>query len=283
VSLVVGVLHPGEMGAAIAAQLRRRDTRVLWCPEGRSARTAERATAAGLEPVDDLAAFLTEAEIVLSICPPEFAEDVARQVAENRFQGWYVEANAISPRRCHRIASRLTAGGVRVIDGSIIGPPPTDPRSARLYLAGDDAATGRVAELFAGTSAEAVTIDGPVGTASALKMAYASFQKASRALAAVAHALAASHGVTEHLLTEAARSTRSPLVEPDYLPSVAARAWRWAPEMHEIADTLAAENLPPDLAIAAGKILAHWSADKGLSSLSLDALLDRLSGTPASQ
>jgi hypothetical protein len=114
-------------------------------------------------------------------------------------------------------------------------------------------------------------------------MAYASFQKASRALAAVAHALAASHGVTEHLLTEAARSTRSPLAEPDYLPSVAARAWRWVPEMHEIADTLTAESLPPDLAIAAGKILAHWSADRDDSNLSLDVLLSRLSGSPASQ
>jgi len=35
------------------------------------------------------------------------AEDVARQVAEPGFRDWYVEANAISMRRCDRIASGL--------------------------------------------------------------------------------------------------------------------------------------------------------------------------------
>jgi hypothetical protein len=36
------------------------------------------AIAGELESVVDLAILLSEAEIVLSICPPEFAEDVAR-------------------------------------------------------------------------------------------------------------------------------------------------------------------------------------------------------------
>jgi 3-hydroxyisobutyrate dehydrogenase-like beta-hydroxyacid dehydrogenase len=219
---------------------------------------------------------LAEAEIVLSICPPEFAEDVAKQVAENGFTGLYVEANAISPQRCHRIADLLGTAGARVFDGGIIGPPPTDTRTARLYLAGDSEDATRVAVLFADTSLEVVAIDGHFGTASALKMAYASFQKASRALAAVAHALAADHGVTEHLLAEAARSSRSQLAEPEYLPSVAARAWRWAPEMHEIADTLTAADLPPDLAHAAAAVLTRWSAEKGRPDRPIGTVLSSL-------
>jgi 3-hydroxyisobutyrate dehydrogenase-like beta-hydroxyacid dehydrogenase len=45
---VVGLLHPGEMGAAIGAVLRQRGIEVLWASEGRSEATASRAVAAGL-------------------------------------------------------------------------------------------------------------------------------------------------------------------------------------------------------------------------------------------
>lgn len=279
-SPAVGILHPGQMGVAIAGQIRRSGVRVLWCRTGRSPRTAERAAGAGLESVETLPGLLSKADIMFSICPPEFAEDVAADVAEHGYTGLYVDANAISPQRCKRITHCLTKVGARVLDGAIIGPPPTDTRAARLYLAGDNTDAARVAELFSGTTVDALRVDGPIGTASALKMAYASYQKATRTLAAVAHALATSHGVTEHLLTEAARSSRSPLAEPDYLPSVAARAWRWKPEMQEIADALAAEALPPDLALATAAVLTRWSADKDAWNLPLDAALGRLRTEP---
>ena len=44
---VVGLLHPGEMGAAIGAVLRQRGIEVLWASEGRSEATKARAGAAG--------------------------------------------------------------------------------------------------------------------------------------------------------------------------------------------------------------------------------------------
>ncbi|MGL5810767.1 MAG: NAD(P)-binding domain-containing protein, partial [Nocardioides sp.] len=105
----VAVLHPGRMGAAVAAQLRRGGVRVLWCSVGRSAATARRAEEAGFEPVGSLAEVVAVADIVLSICPPEFAEDLATSVAGHGFGGLYVEANAISPGRCVRMAGLLTA------------------------------------------------------------------------------------------------------------------------------------------------------------------------------
>ncbi len=109
-------------------------------------------------------------------------------------------------------------------------------------------------------------------------MAYASYQKATRTLAAVAHALATQYGVTNHLLAEATRSTRSPLAEPDYLPSVAARAWRWRPEMREIADTLTAAGLPSELAHATASVLARWASEKDRWDLSIDTVLAALQG-----
>lgn len=273
---VVAMLHPGQMGAALAAQARRTGTRVLWCPAGRGAATAERAEAAGLTALPELGDVLAAAEIVLSVCPPEFAEDVAASVAGHRYAGIFVEANAISPARCARIAERLAPAGGTVIDGSVIGPPPRDGATARVYLSGERRALDAVEAIFHDTDAEVVRLGDEIGAASALKMAFAGFNKISHVLAAVSHALAARHQVTGQLIAEAERITRAPLARPGSFPGTAARAWRWIPEMHEIADTLTAAGLPPDLARAAASVLAHWETDKDSWDLSVEEVLARL-------
>ncbi|KJK34674.1 hypothetical protein, partial [Saccharothrix sp. ST-888] len=53
-----------------------------------------------------------------------------------------------------------------------------------------------------------------VGKASALKLAYASFQKTSRVLVALSIGLAREHGVDQELLEVASRRTDSYLAEP---------------------------------------------------------------------
>lgn len=258
VSVTVGLLHPGRMGAAIGAQIVAGGHTVLWCPDGRSPATHRRAKDAGLRPVP-LGQLLADSEIVLSICPPAVAEQIATEVAEIGYRGIYVEANAISPARVQRITTQFTATGTVALDGCIFGPPPGGQLSARLYLAGDSAASRRVAELFTGSLAEPVLLGDHPGQASVLKMAFVSFQRTSRVAAALAHALADDHGITKALLAEAERMPRDILTDRDYLPSVASRAWRWAPEMHEVADTLSAQHLPTDLALATATILQHWA------------------------
>lgn len=278
----VGVLHPGSMGAAVAAAVAAGGARVLWCPRGRSTASVERAAAAGLEAAPDLPGLLAASDVVLSICPPAAAEELAVQVAELGFRGVFVDANAISHERILRIADRMAAAGGRVVDGSIIGPPPVDGATARLYLSGPADDVAAVAGLFPPASpVQTVTLGDARGSASALKMAFAGYQKATRLLAAVAHALAARYGVTDALLGEAARITTSPLLEPNYLPTVAARAWRWEPEMHEVADILAAEGLPDDLALAAATVLGRWEPDRDSADLSLPAVLEQLHEQPA--
>jgi 3-hydroxyisobutyrate dehydrogenase-like beta-hydroxyacid dehydrogenase len=91
----VGLLHPGSMGAAFGAQLRARGHTVLWCPDGRSDATRLRAEATGLRPVA-LAELVARSEVLLSLCPPAAAEEVAAAVAEVRpgsVDAIYVEAN----------------------------------------------------------------------------------------------------------------------------------------------------------------------------------------------
>lgn len=256
------LLHPGAMGAKVGGQAARTGTRVLYVPAGRGPATLERAREAGLEAAGSLESALEASDLVLSVCPPQAAEDVAHEVLAHSFQGVFVEANAISPDRTRRIAAACAERGTVMVDGSIIGGPPGPDSSPRLYLSGDGEAVGRVAAVFRDTRVLARPLDSGIGAASALKMAYASFQKSARALAAVSHALASSHGVAGELAREADALTANILAETDQLPGLAARAWRWAPEMEEIAATLRTAGLPPELAEGTATVLRRWAADK---------------------
>lgn len=267
----VGLLHPGRMGSAIAAQLIAGGHRVLWCPAGRSAGTARRAEETGLTAVETIPQLLERSAVVFSICPPAAAEEVAGCLGD--YRGICVEANAISPHRTVAIADRVRA---TVVDGSIIGPPPDERSTARVYLSGPDEAVELVRGLLAGSRAEPVPLGGRIGAASAVKMAYGSFQKASRALAAVSHAIADDYGVGDHLRKEANAFGGNALADTDGLPSAAARAWRWAPEMLEVAETARALGLPDALATGAAEVMSRWADDKDDFGLDLPATLRRL-------
>jgi 3-hydroxyisobutyrate dehydrogenase-like beta-hydroxyacid dehydrogenase len=259
------------MGSAIAAQLIAGGHRVLWCPAGRSAGSAQRAERVGLTAVDSVGELLAASAVVFSICPPAAAEEVADQVAA--YAGIFVEANAISPHRMIAIGERLNT---TVVDGSIIGPPPSATATARVYLSGPSDAVETVHGLLAGSSARPESLGERIGRASALKMAFGSFQKTSRALAAVSHAIAADYGVTEELLNEATALGDNALMEPDYLPSAAARAWRWAPEMLEVADTARALGLPDALATGSAEVMAQWADDQDRFDIDLPTTLRHL-------
>ncbi|MFD6183840.1 DUF1932 domain-containing protein [Streptomyces goshikiensis] len=271
----VTLLHPGAMGAAVAAQAIAAGHEVLWVPEGRSDATRRRAEEAGATACDSLDEALERSEIVLSICPPQAAEDVATTVADHAFAGVYVDANAINPQRMQRIAEEIRPGAT-VLDGAIFGPPPGGQRAARLYLAGEADAVDTMEPLFKDTALHVRRASGSVGSASALKMAFASYQKAARTLAGVAHALADAHGVADELTAEAQAMASNILSDPGYLPSVAARAWRWAPEMKDIAETLRVAGLPADMAEAAVAVMSRWEGDKDRYDLELTDVLSHL-------
>jgi 3-hydroxyisobutyrate dehydrogenase-like beta-hydroxyacid dehydrogenase len=267
----LGIVHPGSMGAAIAGQATGSVT-VIWCEDGRSAASAARAREHGLTAVATLPELADRADIILSVCPPANAAEVAATVAACAFSGFYVDANAISPQTAESICADVERGGATFVDGSVVGSPPGAGKRARLYLAGPDPAVRATAALFRGTHVVPHVLSGGIGSASALKLAYSSYQKASRVLAAVAYALAAEHGVETDLLDIAADRVTSYLAEPDYFPKVAARAWRWAPEMREAASALAASGLPPDLADAAADVMDFWRGAKDRQASVSEAL-----------
>ncbi len=254
---VVGLLHPGEMGAAVGQCLTAAGHTVLWASDGRSAQTAARATAAGLTDAGTPRRMAAAAAVIISVCPPHAALDVAWAV--HGFTGLYLDANAISPGTSREVGQLITESGGRYVDGGIIGPPPVIAGTTRLYLSGPDAAPMR--GLFAGTPLEPRIVTGTATAASAVKMAYASWTKGTAALMLAARALARADGVEDALLAEwslsqprlAGQSERSAL-------SGAAKGWRWVGEMEEIAHSMAAAGLPDGFHQAAAEIFRRCPA-----------------------
>ncbi len=185
----VCILHPGEMGAEVGAAARAGGARVLWVSSGRGGATRDRAGAAGLEDAETLKAALAQSSIVLSVCPPHAALEVAESVAASGFSGTYLDANAVSPQTSRRIGGLVEAAGATFVDGGIIGPPPAKPGTTRLYLSGP--ASTDVAALFAGSPLGTVALDAPIGAASAVKACYAGWTKGAATLLLSVRALSA--------------------------------------------------------------------------------------------
>jgi len=248
---VVGLLHPGEMGAAVGRCLTSAGYTVLWASDGRGKQTVARAEAAGLADVGTPRRMAAEADVIISVCPPHAALDVAWAV--HGFTGLYVDANAISPGTAREVAQLITANGGSYVDGGIIGSPPTAADNSRLYLSGQD--SGQVHDLFAGTPLEPRIVAGAATAASAVKMAYASWTKGTAAILLAARALAQAEGVEDALLAEWS-SSQPRLTEQSHRSawSGATKGWRWVGEMEEIAQSMAAAGLPDGFHQAAAEI-----------------------------
>jgi 3-hydroxyisobutyrate dehydrogenase-like beta-hydroxyacid dehydrogenase len=251
--LVIGLLHPGEMGAAVGAQLTGSGHPVCWASQGRGADTAARARVAGLSDVGSVAEVARRCGVVVSVCPPHAAAPTAHAIAAAGFRGLFVDANAISPASSRALGEVMTAAGADYVDGGIIGLAPTAERVSRLYLSGPRAA--EVAALFAGTQLEAKVVDGRPGAASAVKMAYAAWTKGTAALLLAARALASAEGVQDALLAEWAFSQPA-LAERtrSAARSAAVKGWRWVAEMEEIGQSMDAAGLPAGFGEAAAEV-----------------------------
>lgn len=250
----VGLLHPGEMGAALGAALRARGTTVLWASAGRSEATAQRATDAGLEDVGDVDELARRSDVIVSVCPPHAAVDLARSVSA--FRGLFVDANAVSPATAREIAAVVEAGGAGFVDGGIVGPPPRTAGTTRLYLSGPDAP--EVARVFEDSALEPVVVSDSVGAASATKMAYAAWTKGTAALLLAVRALARAENVEPTLVEEWRRSIPElPEQSQRAARSAGTKGWRWVGEMEQIAETFAAAGLPPGFHEAARDVFAR--------------------------
>jgi 3-hydroxyisobutyrate dehydrogenase-like beta-hydroxyacid dehydrogenase len=193
------------------------------------------------------------------------------------FNGLYIDANAVSPATARRIGANLESCGATFVDGGIVGPPATGPGSTRLYLSGAEA--GSAAALFHGTVVETRLVGHEPGSASAVKVCFAAWTKGTTALLLAIRALADAEEVTEHLLGEWATSIPELVDRSERSARASRKAWRFAPEMEEIAATFGAAGLPNGFHDAAAEIYRRLAGFKDADPAPrLDEVLRVLSG-----
>jgi hypothetical protein len=259
---VIGVLHPGAMGASVGSALKPVAGAVIWAAAGRSITTSKRAEIADLVGVPDVAELARRADMILSICPPQAARDVAEQVAaalgDRPDRPLYVDANAVSPSTVRGIGALL--GAEHVVDATIAGPPAWEPGGTVLWLSG--AAAGTVAALFAGSPFEARVLGPDLGAAAALAACLGLRTTAMAAIWLAMDAAARGYGVQDALRTELGRDgVDYPAALAGVGAATGAKARRLAGEMEEAAEAMAAVGVPDGFSRAAAEMYRRTAQD----------------------
>jgi 3-hydroxyisobutyrate dehydrogenase-like beta-hydroxyacid dehydrogenase len=255
----VGIVSPGAMGSAVGAAYRAGGERVVATLVGRSERTRSLAEQAGLELLDDVDAVVADADLVLSIAPPDQARSIAADVAASAertgARPLVSDWNAVSPSTAREVAGIVAAAGLELVDGSISGGPPRVDYRTRVYVSGP-----RASELAESAPAwlDVRAVGAEVGLASAVKMCTASVYKGYTAL--LTHALVTAHanGVLAEVLDDLHDSFPAQIDRAARLLAVSTtKAGRYVGEMREIADTQASAGLTPALFEAMAEVYGH--------------------------
>jgi 3-hydroxyisobutyrate dehydrogenase-like beta-hydroxyacid dehydrogenase len=256
----VGILHPGAMGSSIAAAAAQNGHEVYWASAGRSTQSQERAAKSQLLDAGSVKELCNKCSVILSVCPPHAAEDLAEAVVGYGFSGLYVDANAISPQRALRIDQILKKTDAKLIDGGIIGGPAWGPGKTFLHLSGNHAQ--EVAQLLETEFLQTNVLSAQTGDASSLKMCFAAYTKGTTALVCAIVGAAENLGVREALFAQWAQgSSDMASKSQEQVRGVTAKAWRFSGEMREISSTFVEAGMPGGFHEAAALVyerIAHF-------------------------
>jgi L-threonate 2-dehydrogenase len=280
---VIGVIAQGMMGGGVGGRLHESGAKVRTLLTGRSAKSAERARAAGMDPAADEHALLAGSDFFLSILPPGEAEALAWHLAPalkalDR-KPVYVDCNAVSPQTAIRIGEIIAPTGADFVDGGIIGGPPRPGYSPTIYASG---ATAGQTAVLRDWGIDWRVIEGPIGAASALKMSYAGITKGTTAIASAMLLGAARFGCGEALIAELTESQPEMLARfREGIPRMYDKAYRWVAEMEEISDFLSGNPPSRDIYAAIARLyadLADAEAEKEPGPDNAVRTLDRVLG-----
>lgn len=254
----IGIISPGDMGQGIALSLKNSGYAVHTALDGRSERTRTLAREAGLNDCGSMLKLIETCDVVLSILNPAAAIDNARAVAaamkSSGRSRLFVDCNAVAPQTVTDIATIITAAGGDCIDAGIIGPPPRGKARMRMYVSGPRAA---LLEQIATPGIDVRVMSDRIGDASAIKMCYASYTKGAVALGVEMLMTARRLGVDAALdreLRESLAESRDWIISRS--TSMPPKAYRWVPEMLEIAKTFEGAGLTPKILQGAADMYA---------------------------
>ena len=243
----IGVMSPGDMGQAVAQQLKSGGFSVCTALDKRSARSKALAREAGLTDTGSLAKLVDTCDVILSIMNPgsalDFAGEVAQALATTQRRPLFVDCNAIAPTTLEAINAKITAAGGRCADASIICPPPRGNAKIWLYASGAEA---RVLEQLDMPQIVVRVMSERLGDASAIKMCYGAMNKGMIALVLELLIAARRLGVDDALIGQL-KETHSDVYDRimRQLPVMPPKAYRWVPEMQQIAQCFEAAGLTP--------------------------------------
>jgi 3-hydroxyisobutyrate dehydrogenase-like beta-hydroxyacid dehydrogenase len=259
---VIAVIAQGMMGSGVGKRLHESGAEVRTLLTGRSAQSAERASAAGMAAAPDERSLLDGADFFLSILPPGEALPLARSLAPTlkalARKPVYVDCNAVSPQTALRIAEAIAPSGADFVDAGIIGGPPRPGYSPAIYASGPAA---RQTAVLRDWGIDWRVIDGPVGAASGLKMSYAGITKGTTAIASAMMLGAARFGCGGALIAELSQSQPQLLAQlRGSIPRMYDKAYRWVAEMEEISDFLEASPPSRDVYAAIARLYGDLAA-----------------------
>jgi 3-hydroxyisobutyrate dehydrogenase-like beta-hydroxyacid dehydrogenase len=273
-ALVVAVIAPGTMGAAVGKRFVDHGLKVLTSLQGRSRETASRAKNAGMVAASDEE--IASADFLLSILPPGDALSLAQRfvpsLGANNSKPVYVDCNAVSPATLESVAAAIAPTGCPFVDAGIIGPP----AAPRFYVSGP--AAPRLAALR-DYGLDVRVLDGALGAASALKMSYAGITKGTQAIGAAMILAAARAGSAQALLEELQFSQKEMFAWlKRNLVTMPPKAYRWVAEMHEIADFVGDDPAAHKLYRGAANFYERIAEDFAADKKDVSALLAFLGG-----
>ena len=245
----LAILSPGDMGHAIGRLLRENELLVLTCLIGRSSRTRELSESAGIIDVPDMNDLVEQSDVVMSVtvseAVPRLCKEIADAVKATGTDLLFAECNAIAPALSREMEGVLNASGARYVDASIIGGPPRNGSSPRVYASGDNVAEFEQLRDF---GLDVRNLGPELGRASGIKMCYAAMTKGTTALHAELLIAAEKLGLTEEVMAEFAGSQPAVVQRMEgWLPGMPAKSRRWVSEMQEIEKTFSDLGLTPDI------------------------------------
>jgi 3-hydroxyisobutyrate dehydrogenase-like beta-hydroxyacid dehydrogenase len=243
----IGITSPGDMGQAVASTLKAAGFHVHAALDGRSGRTRALGLEAGLNDCGTLDRLVNTCDVILSVLNPGAAIDNAKAIAASiRRCGksvLFVDCNAVAPETVRTIAAIIGEAGGGCLDAGIIGPPPRGKAGMRFYVSGPGAER---LQCFHTGGIDVRVLGERIGDASAIKMCYASYTKGAVALGVEMYMAARRLGVDEALDRELQGSLAEPrnwiISRSTVMPP---KAYRWVPEMLEIAKTFEDAGLTP--------------------------------------
>ena len=226
-----------------------------------------RATTAGATLVPTPEALARSAHIILSTVTCSAALDAARQIAPYlTAEHLYADLNSVSPDLKRDVAAVVAGTGAAFVEAAVMGP--VQPHGQRVPMLLGGAAAGRFVDLMAPFGMRLEPLDGPIGTAAAVKMCRSIVVKGVEALLMECVLAATRYGADEQVF--ASLTETWPGIDwkalADYTAGrMVVHGERRAREMEEVAETLRAIGVEPLMSEATAR-RQDWAAQLDLKS-----------------